>query len=82
MQEQFGDAGLVVVGVTAADAEAAQKFRTHSGADYPILVDALADMQAWGVKSVPTTFLLDSEGRVLVKDDLDESIAVLERAQG
>jgi peroxiredoxin len=80
MQEQYADDGLVVVGVTPANAAAAKPFLERSDATYPVLVDAQSDMTAFGVKLVPFTLLLDADGHVLVENDLDEAASVIERA--
>ena len=77
MQAEWSGKGLTVVAVTPADEDAVKAFIEKRGVNYAVLAAATDDLKTWGVKSVPASFLVDSDGKVVVKDDLDRSIEVL-----
>jgi len=69
MQERFGAAGLTVVAVNL-DAEAADaaRFLQEVPANFLIAYDASGDSaQRYGVLGMPTSVLLDAEGKVLLR---------------
>ena len=61
--------GLVVLGVDANDfAGDARTFMRKHGLTYPVLHDAHGStLGHWGVPGLPTTFVIDRNGRVVVK---------------
>jgi peroxiredoxin len=81
VQNDYRDRGLVVIGVTAADTAGARRFAEETGATYPILTSARADLAAWGVSSVPQSYLIDPSGEV-VSDGLGAIDVVLGRELG
>jgi peroxiredoxin len=75
IHQQFADAGVTVVGVNVSDtAETAQKFETEHGVSYPSIIDyqdnavqlAFAGGK-YAPNSVPTTLVLDKQGRVAAR---------------
>ncbi len=68
LQKQFGDRGLVVVGVSL-DEEGApfvQKFVRQHGVSYPVVLGSREVVAAYdGVDALPTTFIIDREGKIV-----------------
>ena len=80
-QEQFGEQGLAIVGVTKADSFAIQGFQEELGASYPILAEGDANFTSFEVSRIPATFLLDANGE-LIASGLDESLAAIAERMG
>lgn len=61
--------GFVLLGVDANDSSGeARKFMRKHGLTYPIVHDAHGStLGHWGVPGLPTTFVIDREGRVVAK---------------
>lgn len=89
LQDAFRDRGVLFVGV-ALDEEGAAVVRPYArerGMNYPVLVDGWpAAARYGGVGTVPTTFLIDAEGRIRYRHTgllLQPSLrAALERLAG
>lgn len=64
--EDKRDQGLVVLGVNVGeDAERIFFFTADYPVDFPLLLDRdSAVIEAWPVRGIPTTFILDREGRM------------------
>ena len=65
---QFKDAGLVVLGVNVGET-GDEVFAFSNGLDTPLTFPLLLDeessvAQSWPVKGLPTTFLVDKQGRI------------------
>jgi peroxiredoxin len=69
LAKKYADRGFLVV-APSLDAEAGvKKFKEkHNITEYPLLSDAGASAQAYGVKAFPTMFLVGTDGKVLWKD--------------
>jgi peroxiredoxin len=69
LYEEHKDAGLVVVGIGLDDggANVLRPFAEQNGITYPILVGNRDVAQAYKLKGIPTTFILDREGRIAAK---------------
>jgi cytochrome c biogenesis protein CcmG/thiol:disulfide interchange protein DsbE len=69
-QKQYGDQGLVIVGIASGDEPNAtvEKFAKEMQINYPVLVgnDKVADSYG-GVESLPTTFYISRDGKILEK---------------
>ncbi len=66
MQEKYREQGLAIVGVSVdRDASAVPPFLKKRGVNYQVGIDdgSLAD-QFGGIEAIPTTFLIDREGRI------------------
>ena len=67
MQRELADEGLVVVGVSLDEGGPAvvQKFAERMGIDYELVMGDRDVVNAFGgVQVIPTTFLIDREGKV------------------
>lgn len=67
MQRELGDDGLVIVGISLDEGGPAvvQQFATRMGINYEIVMGDMATAEAFGgVQVIPTTFLIDREGKV------------------
>lgn len=64
---QFKDDGLVIVGVNQQEsADEVSAFVAEQGLTFPILLDSNGRVGSrYGVRGIPTTYLLDPTGRVL-----------------
>jgi peroxiredoxin len=69
LYEEQKDAGLVVVGVGLDDggAKVLRPFVEQNGVTYTILVGNRDVGQAYQLQGIPTTFILDKEGRIAAK---------------
>ena len=66
--QQFKDAGLVVLGVNVGES-ADEVFAFSNGLDAPLTFPLLLDEEStvarsWPVKGLPTTYLVDKQGRI------------------
>lgn len=67
LQEKYRDQGLVIVGLSAdGGPEAVNRFIAKQGVNYPVAMLGSDVLEAFGEKDVvmPTTYLMDREGRV------------------
>lgn len=69
--ETEGDEALIVLGVASPDSgnevseEEIAEFLENNGYTYPVLMDTAGEVfGAYGVQSLPTTFMIDKEGNV------------------
>ena len=69
LQQKYGSRGLSVVGLTLEESEdAITDFLDDVPATFPIVRDPTGGAgEAFGVVAMPTTFLLDREGRVVAR---------------
>ncbi|MCM2273208.1 MAG: TlpA family protein disulfide reductase [Candidatus Didemnitutus sp.] len=67
MQKQYGPQGLVIVGVSLdrKGAEHVKEFAAKRGINYALAMGDEALVEAFGgIEAIPTTFLIDREGKV------------------
>jgi thiol-disulfide isomerase/thioredoxin len=66
LDEKFGDRPFVIVAVNVAEPRnIVSASRDRMKIDFPILLDPeKAAMNAWGVRILPTSYLLDTEGQI------------------
>ncbi len=70
MYEAFKDDGLVIVGVSLDQAEpkAIKSFAAKYGVTYPMIMGDQEVIASYGgIRSIPTTFILDRKGRIVSK---------------
>jgi len=81
LEKEYGPKGLVVVGVTAADAEETAVFLQENGVKFPVLTDARHTVDAYGIPEVSEihTYLVNPPGVVIVQGDLEKCRDVLDR---
>lgn len=79
MQKEYGLEGFTVIGISIDEnAEAAVKFVTSKNVTYPMLFD-VGEGPAWeafGVKAIPATFLVDRNGTIVQEwtgNDIDHN---------
>ncbi|HXM98050.1 MAG TPA: TlpA disulfide reductase family protein [Candidatus Dormibacteraeota bacterium] len=79
LYERFGGDTVSFVGISQDDAQAAKKFSKQFGVTFPMLMDekGYPASNAYGLVTVPTIFLVDTDGTVkissegFVKNDLE-----------
>jgi len=68
LKKQYGDKGLTVIGVSLDEqgADVVAKFVKRFGVNYPIVIgnEKVADAYG-GIDVIPTTFVIDRQGRVV-----------------
>jgi peroxiredoxin len=70
LQNKYGKNGLAVVGISVDEGGAAvvKRFAQQSGINYPVVLADDKTTQAFGgIEAVPTTFIIDREGRIVTK---------------
>ena len=67
VQETYGVQGISVIGVTPVSKVEAHRFAQDMGLPYPVLADAAAELEIYGVREVPDTFLVDPDGVVVAR---------------
>jgi peroxiredoxin len=79
MHQTYGPHGLTVWGVSQDPLDDSLAFARDQGVTFPILLDTNWDVSlAYGIETVPTTFLFNEEGNVVYaflsfcKDDINE----------
>jgi len=65
MQREYGERGLMIIGVTKASKDDASAFATKYGATYPIRGDAADIFKKFGVTWIPSTKLIAPDGRIV-----------------
>ncbi|MGH7994493.1 MAG: TlpA family protein disulfide reductase [Limisphaerales bacterium] len=68
LQKQYEKQGLVVVGLSVdeAGAEVVKPFAQKLGMNYPVVLADEKTQEAFGgIEAVPTTFIIDREGRIV-----------------
>ncbi|NIA23466.1 MAG: redoxin domain-containing protein [Proteobacteria bacterium] len=65
LNDDFKKKGLLVVGVGLDNPAKLQNFRNEYKIDYTILKGTQQIAQEYGVKGIPTTYILDKKGRVI-----------------
>jgi peroxiredoxin len=81
LQKKYGKKGLVVVGVTAADAQTTAPYLKEMGLPFPTLVDAQHMVDAFGIPDVARnhTYLINPPGVVVAQSDYATQEWVLDR---
>ncbi len=70
LHEKYGDQGLKIIGVAVGeDADVVQRFADRVKMTYLSLLDKtqIASQQFGGIQAIPTTFVIDKNGRVYKK---------------
>jgi peroxiredoxin len=89
LHKRFGSNGVTFLGLSQDDAAASKKFAAEFGVTFPILLDEknYPVSNAYGLTSVPTIFLIESDGTVKVscmgfgKNDLETIAGELSERQ-
>ena len=65
LEKQYGGQGFSMIGIALVDRNAAKTFSDKMGINYPILIDDENVSAAYGpIRSIPTTFVIDKEGKI------------------
>ena len=70
LQKKYGDKGLAVIGVSVDEQgpEVVKKFVKRFGMNYPVVMGNEKIAEAYGgIVAIPTTFVIDREGRIAGK---------------
>jgi len=70
LQNEYGKKGLAVVGISVDEGGAAvvKQFVRQSGMNYPVVLADDKTIRAFGgIEAIPTTFIIDREGRIVTK---------------
>lgn len=66
LQKTYGDQGFVVIGVALVKSQEAKDFAEEFNINYPVLVDDGKVSNLYGpIRSIPTTFILDKNGKIV-----------------
>ncbi|MDD5427925.1 MAG: TlpA disulfide reductase family protein [Candidatus Omnitrophica bacterium] len=66
LQEAYGDKGFTFVGVSLVGARETKDFAAKMGINYPVLIDDNKVSALYGpVRSIPTTFVIDKDMKVV-----------------
>jgi peroxiredoxin len=86
LYKRYGGDGVMFLGISQDDARATKTFAKEYGLTFPMLIDDESGYlvsNAYGLTNVPTTFLIDTEGKVKIsgmgfdKKDLETIAAEL-----
>ncbi len=64
----YRDKGVQFLGVSNEEVATIKDFVEEYGINYPILVDRSNIFNEWGIRNIPTTFILSSDGTVFYKN--------------
>ena len=66
LERSYGDKGFAMVGIALVTAKDAKDFSDKYGINYPVLVDDGRVSSIYGpIRSIPTTFVLDKNGKIV-----------------
>ncbi len=67
--DKYRDMGVQFVGVSNENSATIKDFAGEYGINYPLLVDSSSIiMNQWGIRAIPTTFILDGNGQIIYKN--------------
>jgi len=68
LEKDYGRKGLAVIGVAVVAKDDARAFAKDMGINYPVLIDDGKASGMYGpIRSIPTTFIIDKNGRIAKK---------------
>jgi thiol-disulfide isomerase/thioredoxin len=82
LQKQYGDKGLAIIGVSLDEQgpKVVKKFAEQFGVNYPIVMGNQKVVETYGgIVAVPTTFVIDRQGRIVSRHLGYEDKAVFEQ---
>jgi peroxiredoxin len=68
LHQRYRGDNVTIVGISQDDARSTKKFASEYGVTFPLLLDAdgYPVSNAYGLTNVPTTFLIDTDGKVKI----------------
>lgn len=68
LQDKYGAQGLQIVGIGTDEPEKVREYAEENGMNYPVLfgTDDVA-LKYGGIDAIPTTFLIDRQGKIVTK---------------
>jgi cytochrome c biogenesis protein CcmG/thiol:disulfide interchange protein DsbE len=68
LEKIYGPKGFSMVGVALVGPEDAKRFAEETGINYPVLIDDGKVSDSYGpIRSIPTTFVIDKDGKIAKK---------------
>jgi peroxiredoxin len=68
LSHRFGQAGLVILGISDEKSETVRKFIAQQGITYPVLFDPDRKIhELYQIEGIPKTFIYDREGRIVAQ---------------
>ncbi len=74
--DDYKNEDIQFLGISNEDVYTLRNFVLKYDINYPILVDDEGIMNNWGIKAIPTTFVIDREGKIIYK-----SVGMMTKAQ-
>lgn len=66
LQNKYGREGFSVIGISLVSAEDTKSFAKKMGVNYPMLIDDTVISAVYGpVRSIPTTYILDRDHKIV-----------------
>jgi peroxiredoxin len=66
--DDYKNEDIQFLGISNEDVYTLRNFVLKYNINYPILVDDEGIMNDWGIKAIPTTFIIDREGEIIYKN--------------
>jgi cytochrome c biogenesis protein CcmG/thiol:disulfide interchange protein DsbE len=66
--DDYKNEDIQFLGISNEDVYTLRNFVLKYDINYPILVDDAGVMNNWGIKGIPTTFIIDREGKIIYKN--------------
>ncbi len=65
--DEYRDQGVQFLGVSNEDRDTLASFADEFGINYPVLIDGSVDtiFPEWGIRAIPTTFIVGENGEIL-----------------
>ena len=66
LQREYGSRGVQIVGIALDEPEKVQAFARQNGMNYPVLLGSdEISMKYGGIEGIPTTFIIDRDGKIV-----------------
>jgi len=66
LQKEYGSRSVQIVGIALDEPEKVQAFARQNGMNYPVLLGSdEVSMKYGGIEGIPTTFIIDKNGRIV-----------------
>jgi cytochrome c biogenesis protein CcmG/thiol:disulfide interchange protein DsbE len=66
LQNEYGSQGVQIVGIALDEPEKVLAFARQNGMNYPVLLGSdEVSMKYGGIEGIPTTFIIDRDGKIV-----------------